>query len=479
MTLSSDTAASPTPSDPGPACDPGMSRAAGAAPSPAHAARRPRRWMFACGGQARPPVPRDAGRVLRTLTGVDEELLAEVSHERSKFTSLGGVVLGTAVVAAFSMWNFATEAIGQVSLFAALPTVIWFLFILNLDRWLVTPVPNARRRIAPVLLRLTIALMLGIVVAEPLVLRIFATAIVEHIAEQRADDLDALRGKLEVCTTQKTDEGGPLPQHCPGQQYVVTFGTTSTAQADELKALRSDAASLQQRVNQENDGLDTLDNHVRDECAKLIRDAATGLLERTSECLRLRGEAQDYQSTHPIDTEQSRLAGLNSRIATLERSVAVSSQDYQKARSAAIEKRLAEEQARQKAPGVLERMEALDQLATGKPVLFCGIWLLRALFVLLDILPVLAKFLSGEGTYERMLTTASNSAIKIHAERVRLAERRTTADTEIALHAIEGEVERSRAESEAAHRETVARANIRTRKAINALEEELRRTAAR
>lgn len=418
------------------------------------------------------------GQFLRTLTGVDEELLAEVRHERSKFTSLGGVVLGTAVVAAFSMWNFATEALGRVSLFAALPTVIWFLFILNLDRWLVTPVPNARRRIAPVVLRVMVALMLGVVVAEPLVLRIFATAIEEHIAEERADGLDTLRGNLEVCTTEAAGAGGALPVNCPGRQYVVTFGTTSAAQSNELKTLRSDTGTLQGRVNQENKQLATLDSQVRDECRQLIRDAATGLLERTSECQRLRAQARDFEATHSIGAEESRLAGMNSRIARLESDVAVSRGNYEKSRAAAIEQRLARERAQQKSPGVLERMQALDDLATGKPVLFCGIWLVRALFVFLDILPVLAKFLGGESTYERMLTSASNSAVRIHAERVRLAELRATADTDIAQHAINEEIERSRTESEAAHREVVARANIRTRQAINALEEELRRTSA-
>ncbi|WP_244204482.1 DUF4407 domain-containing protein, partial [Streptomyces africanus] len=87
-----------------------------------------------------------AARRLRALTGVDEELLARVRYERSKYTALGGVVLGTSVIAAFSMWNFATEALGGVSFVALVPTVIWMLFVLNLDRWLVTPQPNARRR---------------------------------------------------------------------------------------------------------------------------------------------------------------------------------------------------------------------------------------------------------------------------------------------------------------------------------------------
>ncbi|WP_188284912.1 DUF4407 domain-containing protein [Streptomyces sp. CBMA29] len=428
------------------------------------------------GADGSPHAVPDLGRFLRSLTGVDEELLAEVRHERSKYTALGGVVLGTAVIAAFSMWNFATEALGRVSIVALLPTVIWLLLILNLDRWLVTPVPNARRRFGPVVLRLVMALLLGVVIAEPLVLRIFSTAIEEHIADGRTTTLDDLRGKLLACNPVPSGTAAAPPANCG--HYTLVFGATPGNQADELATLREDATALQKRVDQDNTELTALDTQVRDECRQLIRDAASGLLERTSECQRLRAKARDFRATHALDTEQRQLSGMNVRIATLERGVASSRGDFVKARAAAVDKRMAEEQAKQREIGVLERMQALDELAAGKPVLFVGIWLVRALFVFLDVLPVMAKSLGGESTYERMLSYESTSAVKVHSSRVRLAELRALADTEIAQHAIEQDVRRSRAESEAAHREVVATTNIRTRQAISALEEELRRTSA-
>jgi hypothetical protein len=123
-------------------------------------------------------------------------------------------------------------------------------------------------------------------------------------------------------------------------------------------------------------------------------------------------------------------------------------------------------------------MRALHELASGNTVLFAGIWLVRALFVFLDALPVLVKFLSGESAYDRMLTSESNSAVKVHGETVRLAERRAMADIEIAQDVIEQEVRRSRAESDATHREHTAAMHIRVRQAVNALEEELRSTSA-
>ncbi|MEU5436137.1 DUF4407 domain-containing protein [Streptomyces sp. NPDC020719] len=424
----------------------------------------------------RRPSGFEAARRLRALTGVDEELLDKVRYERSKYTALGGVVLGTSVIAGFSMWNFATEALGRLSFVALVPTVIWMLFVLNLDRWLVTPQPNARRRVGPLLLRLLIALMLGAVIAEPLVLRIFQTAIEEHVVDERTDVIDQLRTNLVRCnpvpsTTQTVASGG-----CD-KTYVLSFHAAPGEQADQLAALRSDAAALQKRVDQDTTRLEAIDSEVRDECRQLIRIAATGLYQRTSECLRLRDKAQDYRTTHRTSENETRLAGLNSGISKIEGELTSSRSEFLKARAASIERRLDEERAKQKEIGVLERIRALDELATGNPVLFVGIWLVRLLFVLLDVLPVLVKYLSGETAYDRMLTSESNSAVKIHGEEVRLAERRATANFEIAQDAIEQEVRRHRAESEAAFREHTAAMNIRVRQAVNALEDELRRSS--
>lgn len=413
---------------------------------------------------------------LRTLTGVDENLLSRVRYERSRYTALGGVVLGTSVIAAFSMWNFATETLGRASFLALIPTVIWMLFVLNLDRWLVTPQPNARRRAGPLVLRLMIALMLGAVVAEPLVLRIFATAVEERIADDRNKALDQLRGSLIRCNPVPSGTAAKTPTGCG--RYVLSFDKTPGGQSDELVALRSDAAALQKRVDQDTGRLESIDTEVRDECRQLIRNASTGLYQRTSEFLRLREKAKDYRTTHHTQENERRLAVMSGRISTIEGTLTASRGTFLQARAEGVEQRLAQERAKQKEIGVLERMRALDELASGNTVLFVGIWLVRALFVLLDALPVLVKFMSAESAYDRMLTSESNSAVKIHGERVRLAERRAMADIEIAQDAIEQEVRRIRAESEAAHREHTAAMNIRVRQAVNSLEGELRRTSA-
>ncbi|MFH8794226.1 DUF4407 domain-containing protein [Streptomyces sp. NPDC017941] len=417
------------------------------------------------------------GKHLRALSGVSEELLDRTPHERAKYTALGGVVLGTSVVAAFSMWNFATEALGKASFLSVVPTVIWMLFVLNLDRLLVTPQPNARRQAGPLVLRLLIAVMLGIVIAEPLVLRIFQTAVEEHVAEERTGEVDRLRSNLVRCNPVPSTTRATIPEGCAGK-YVLSFAAAPGQQADELDALRSDAAALQKRVDRDTNRLEAIDGQVRSECGKLIRMADTGLLQRTSECYRLREKASDYRATHHTKRNDSRLAGLNSDVARIEGRLSSARGDFLEARSEGIERRVAEERDKQKEIGVLERIRALDELAEDNSVAFVGIWMIRLLFVLLDMLPVMVKFLARENSYDQMLTIHSNSAVRRFGEQVRLEERRALADFEIAQDAIEQKIRRNRAESEAVLREHAAAMNIRVRQAVNALEEELRRNSS-
>ena len=48
-------------------------------------------------------------------------------------------------------------------------------------------------------MRVAMAVLFGIIIAEPLVLRVFQTAVEKHIQDQRAQDLADLAGRLKNC----------------------------------------------------------------------------------------------------------------------------------------------------------------------------------------------------------------------------------------------------------------------------------------
>ncbi|MFI2241581.1 DUF4407 domain-containing protein [Streptomyces chrestomyceticus] len=429
-------------------------------------------------GRAESHRPHDRmspARRLRSLTGVDEDLLSWVWHERSKYTALGGVVLGTSVVAAFSMWNFANEAVGESTFLSLLPAALWMLFVLNLDRWLIAPQPHLKRRAAPLLLRLLIAFFLGIVVAEPLVLRVFQTAVEEHVRDQRHAVVDRLRSNLLRCNTDPSQPTSDRPTDCA--DHLLSFGASPASGYDALSTLRKDTAALQQRVDRDSNRLEALDAQVRGECEQLIRDVRSGLLQRTSECLRLREKAKDYRRTHHTAANERRLAEMNERIRDGGSRLAGSRDAFLKARDKEIARRVAEERAKQRGIGILERMQALEQLAGKNATLLTGVWVVRLLFVLVDVLPVLAKLLGSENSYDRLLAARSNSAVRVHEEAVRTVERQALADAEIVREECEDRVKRRKAEIDADRREHVAAMHIRVSQAVNTLEDEMRRAS--
>ena len=130
-------------------------------------------------------VPGDRGpsRWLRMLIGVDESLLARVWEERPRYTGLGAIVLGTAVMAAVSMFDALNQALGPVWPVPILVALFWGTFICWIDRWLIASTHGshaARWRIF--LPRLALSLLFGVIIATPLILTIFGSEVVTRAA---------------------------------------------------------------------------------------------------------------------------------------------------------------------------------------------------------------------------------------------------------------------------------------------------------
>src|SRR5262245_5868970 len=270
------------------------------------------------------------GRWIRVLAGVDEALLARVPQERARYTGLGGVVLGTATIAAFSMWFAISQLLGFSHPLIAVPVLIWFLFILNFDRWLVSSAMGSgwRRRLPTLLMRVTMALLFGVIIAEPLVLRIFQTAIEQHIRDEREHQLADLRSRLLECNPLSTAPGGAAaPPGCAG--YVLTFSTTPGAMIEELAARRADADTLQATIDADSQELARINDLARREC---VGDSGPGLTGRFGvgpNCRRLREQADTYEATHPIAPNVAKLAELRGQISALETSVSSGRADFE------------------------------------------------------------------------------------------------------------------------------------------------------
>jgi hypothetical protein len=384
------------------------------------------------------------GRTMRSVAGVDEALLDRVPQERARYTALGGVVIGTALIAAFSMFFAITEALGSTSAWIILPTIIWGLFIFNFDRWLISSAVGLRwhRRYGTLVMRVLMALLFGIIIAEPLVLRVFQSAVVKNIQDERTADLATLQSKLVACNPETAvPGGGEVPAGCDG--FVLTFPSTPGSLSSQLASKRADEKSLAAEIATNTKQLNTLDNQARMEC---VGDSGPGLTGHPGvgpNCDRLRSEADAYAKAHPIGAETAQLTTLQKQISSLESQVTTAQGSFEKQRTDLINQRLAVERSHQGPIGILERMGALSKLAHSSTTLLLGTWAVRLFFIMIDCMPILVKFFGGITTYDRLVDRELANADADHAaaweiendERLaRVRRRRDEIDVELREH---------------------------------------------
>jgi hypothetical protein len=350
------------------------------------------------------PPPLNLGRRLRALAGVDERLMAYVPQEKAWYTSLGGVVLGTATIAAFSMWFAINEALGVTSNWAILAVLVWFFFILSVDRWLVSGrlTGDLSKRVPVLLMRVAMAVLFGIIIAEPLVLRVFQTAVEKHIQDQRVQDLTDLAGRLKRCNPAPTVADAPPPAGCTATD-ILSFSSTPVATAKQLAALRADADKLQATVDADSKKLADLNELARRECNGTPGAGLTGRVGEGPNCRRLRGEADTYAKTHQLGPNAARLVAMRAQITTLEGTAQQSQAAFEAERDRQIATRVADARSHQGRIGILERLGALHQLAAVNLTLGLGIWAVRLFFILVDCMPILVKFVGGSTTYDKLV----------------------------------------------------------------------------
>ena len=130
------------------------------------------------------------------LGGADHESLEHCPAERTRIGALGGAVLTTALLAAVA-GTVATHVWLHASLAVALCSgAFWGVSIMNLDRWLLLTIrrqSNAPRTIALALPRLLLALVVGLVLSQPLLLGIFHDEIAARAVQDRQAELAQAR----------------------------------------------------------------------------------------------------------------------------------------------------------------------------------------------------------------------------------------------------------------------------------------------
>lgn len=404
------------------------------------------------------------------LAGARPSVLALVPDEADRFTFFLPLFIVTAAVSGLSMIFAVATAILHGNLwgwFAAVPIGIgWAIVIFVIDRALTASMRSTKslwRMTLTIVPRVCLALVIGVVVSEPLVLQVLDNDIQAQMAKDSQVRLAELRDGLEPLQDARDEAQKQLSALQVQAQTGTIVGaeaTDSPATTDARDAVARLTAEVeaQRKVVAEAEALyacATDDNAPWiDGCVRRATDSWQFFFDKRATA---QADVEALQSQ--LKSAQTMLSALEQEDATRGSADATANRDAAKLAIPDAQTRLDSAQAAldtanqeitqitDSAKGLLSRMESLENLAKDhSSVRFAHIFLFL-LFLFIELMPVIVKAFRSWGDpnpYELAETAAAEAAREQRAHEV--AEQRGELEHTRLLRAGELESERSEAE---------------------------------
>ncbi|MEV4362725.1 DUF4407 domain-containing protein [Nonomuraea sp. NPDC049625] len=197
------------------------------------------------------PLPGNRRSFLIWLSGAYPYVLNQVPADRPKYQGMGGAVLTTAALAGLSMFFAMTMALSASAAAAVFVAAVWFLAILNLDRWLVASLQRSARKrdiLKIAIPRFLLALLFGLIISTPLVLRIFNPEVEAEITKIRIEQSEANQRSLATGSVGRQIEKLKREESTLVAAISSGGGAAVNAEADpEVVQLRKLLESLERR----------------------------------------------------------------------------------------------------------------------------------------------------------------------------------------------------------------------------------------
>lgn len=388
------------------------------------------------------PSRHDPGRVLRALIGVQENVLDWVPEERPKLTATGAVVLCAPLMAAMSLWIALNQFLQVSPAAAVVGAVLWAVLICVLDRWLITTSHGVvgRDRHLVLMPRLLVSLLIGVLISEPMTMKIFETAIGEQITTTHIAERNRVAAAYGNCYS-KPDPG----EEC--EPYKLEVLPPDPEPRDRAIRERDKRAKPLTSLIKEEKRL--FDQRAK-ECGGDKAPGTSGIAGNGSRCGQRRTALAEFRRINHMDDVRRQLDELNDEVtkqtAAYNKALAECKERVQRL----IEKKIAEEEAKHAAvPGLLERFQGLNDLAAKSWTVWWAHLLVAALLILIDCFPVLTKLISRPGAYDRRLAALLESKERLHDNDVRLNQRMRMGDYEMRLLKEESRLGQAREDTDA------------------------------
>ncbi|RBQ16209.1 hypothetical protein DP939_31860 [Spongiactinospora rosea] len=373
------------------------------------------------------------GMVLRWFAGVDEKILASVPQERSRYSSLGGIVVSTALIAGSSVLS-ALTLLSQVPPLLLVPVaVLWGLIIANLDRFLIYSLHGDKdgwSRWGNVLIRLALAVVIGVLIAEPLTLKLFQERLDRQIMLERDQAISLTESRYKQCNPLK----GPAPSGVDCTGYLLDGGDQALAVEGNMTQRQSTLQAAEDRLAADIAEHARLTSRRDRECYGVkVPNRTTGVPGDGPECKARNNELNTFLAKHDIPAQQAEVAKLKTELGSL----AADRANAEKERAAALSRKITEHAEEKKRAytdiGLLDRWEALGTVASQSGMVNFAHWLLRIIFVLLDCMPIISKVLNGKTEYDRLLHQELRAGAACHEAELNFTTRQKTGEYEVKL----------------------------------------------
>ncbi|KPM57062.1 hypothetical protein ACG83_04520 [Frankia sp. R43] len=364
-------------------------------------------------------------RVLLWLSGANTDILDRFPSDVPKYVGIGAAVLTTSTMAGISCAFALRMALGLSPFFYLLLGVAWGFAIMSLDRWLVVSMQRRDHwyQILPIAIpRLALAILIGVVISTPLVLRIFEAEITTELSLMRSE-----RDSEFLATTQTDERGTRIKALEAEQKTLQATIDTSTDTVDV--STDPDVARIQKLVDAKQEQYDAAEQAVICENEGTCGSGKVGRGPAYAEKVALRdryrdelsvlnGQLTTAQATARSKATDTRGAAQNTakgRLKTVETELT----DLRTARTAAIENFRKENG---KENGLLIRIEALDNLTAHRPALGLAHRFLLVFITAIECLPIIVKFIISVGPandYEQAVALDGKSRLRAEEERIR------------------------------------------------------------
>ncbi|WP_165964167.1 DUF4407 domain-containing protein [Actinomadura sp. KC216] len=411
------------------------------------------------GARFKVAIPRPSGPWLRGLIGVSEDILDKTPTLRPTYTMLALIVVNAGLLAAVSMLALLAKFLSAPWPLLIPAALVWGWLIFSIDRWLIASMQGSRGVSGGAFfIRLLLALFIGAVVAEPLLLKIFESAIHQEVEKGRIEDRLHMETALKACN--------PVPyveldrarhDRCKADDKLLSVSETPAAAGAALERTRDRQSELKSQLAAASERIDAAEETVRRECVGESGPGLTGQAGDGPYCARAREVAEKARRESGLSALQAEATMLAGRMPALVSAKRSADETYERQVDQAIKDKLPPVSGD---IGVLEEGMALERLSWQNGFAFVAHWFIRILLILLDCLPILAKKLQGTTSYDEMLTArrmkdeakhASDEELdqQVHLAENRIAMRRSVMDERHRLDLLEQEDHSARRQRDA------------------------------